>query len=105
MATQITLDTPRKAAFGRIASLQAPHRIADRSLLAVNTFCGNLVREGRDRSQLMGTAPAPYRRKWLEDPASPAIIVGTVDMIVSRLLFEGYGISRKMRPYHFWTRR
>ena len=39
-------------------------------------------------------------KQWLEDPASPAIIVGTVDMIGSRLLFEGYGTSRKMRPYH-----
>lgn len=39
-------------------------------------------------------------RAWLTDPAAPAIIVGTVDMIGSRLLFGGYGISRKMRPYH-----
>jgi CRISPR-associated endonuclease/helicase Cas3 len=39
-------------------------------------------------------------REWLEDPAAAAIIVGTVDMIGSRLLFEGYGVSRKMRPYH-----
>lgn len=37
---------------------------------------------------------------WLEDPSAPSIIVGTVDMIGSRLLFSGYGVSRKMRPYH-----
>lgn len=39
-------------------------------------------------------------RLWLEDPSRPAIIVGTIDMIGSRLLFEGYGVGRRMRPYH-----
>lgn len=54
------------------------------------------------RSLPISTLRGQYvdNREWLEDPAAPAIIVGTVDMIGSRLLFEGYGTSRKMRPYH-----
>lgn len=39
-------------------------------------------------------------RQWLSDPIKPAVIVGTIDMIGSRLLFEGYGISRNIRRYH-----
>ncbi len=55
-----------------------------------------------DRSLPISTLRGQYidNREWLDDPAAPAIIVGTVDMIGSRLLFEGYGVSRKMRPYH-----
>lgn len=39
-------------------------------------------------------------RRWLDDPSLPAIVVGTVDMIGSRLLFEGYGASWKTRSLH-----
>lgn len=38
-------------------------------------------------------------REWLDDPARPAIVVGTVDMIGSRLLFQGYRASRRIRPF------
>ncbi len=38
--------------------------------------------------------------EWRGDPSRPAVIVGTVDMIGSRLLFSGYGIGFKARPLH-----
>lgn len=38
--------------------------------------------------------------EWSEDPARPAVICGTVDMIGSRLLFGGYRIGFKSRPLH-----
>jgi CRISPR-associated endonuclease/helicase Cas3 len=39
-------------------------------------------------------------REWSADPTRPAVIVGTVDMIGSRLLFGGYGCGFKSRPLH-----
>lgn len=38
--------------------------------------------------------------EWRDDPARPAVIVGTVDMVGSRLLFSGYGCGFKSRPLH-----
>ena len=39
-------------------------------------------------------------RAWSADPCRPAVIIGTVDMIGSRLLFGGYRIGFKSRPLH-----
>lgn len=38
--------------------------------------------------------------EWKTDPARPAIIVGTIDMIGSKLLFSGYGDGRYHRTHH-----
>ncbi|HEY7327595.1 MAG TPA: type I-U CRISPR-associated helicase/endonuclease Cas3 [Gemmataceae bacterium] len=37
-------------------------------------------------------------REWSADPARPAVIAGTVDMIGSRLLFSGYRVGFKGKP-------
>jgi CRISPR-associated endonuclease/helicase Cas3 len=50
--------------------------------LAVSTLRGELADNG----------------DWRRDPSRPAIIVGTVDMIGSRLLFRGYGDGKWSRP-------
>lgn len=38
--------------------------------------------------------------EWKTDPARPAIIVGTIDMVGSKLLFSGYGDGRYHRTHH-----
>ena len=38
--------------------------------------------------------------EWRVDPARPAVVVGTVDMIGSRIMFSGYGDGRSRRSMH-----
>jgi CRISPR-associated endonuclease/helicase Cas3 len=38
-------------------------------------------------------------KEWQTDPGRAAIIIGTVDMIGSKLMFAGYQSSQKMRPF------
>ena len=38
--------------------------------------------------------------EWKADPARPAIILGTVDMVLSKLLFRGYGDGKRKRVIH-----
>ncbi len=55
--------------------LQETSLLGKESLLALSTLRGQKA----------------DNREWFFDPSRPAIIIGTVDMIGSRLLFSGYG--------------
>ena len=51
-------------------------------------------------SKLRGGGGLEDNRRWMKEPHMPAIIIGTIDMIGSRILFSGYGIGRKVRSFY-----
>lgn len=61
-----------------------------------------LARLGLDEDvrvhKLMGGAVA---RDWIDRPEDDAILVGTLDQLLSRALMRGYGVSRWAWPIHF----
>lgn len=50
---------------------------------------------------LMGGAPDLRKAEWVHHPEEDAILVGTQDMLLSRALMRGYGMSRYQWPVHF----
>ena len=51
-------------------------------------------------TKLRGGGGSADNKEWLKNPHNPSIIIGTVDMIGSRLLFSGYGVGHKTRPFY-----
>lgn len=74
---QATAEELRQALV-RLASVGPDHPIA------ISTLRGELADNG----------------EWKTDPAHPSIIIGTIDMIGSKLLFSGYGDGFRMRAHH-----
>jgi CRISPR-associated endonuclease/helicase Cas3 len=79
---RIKLEEPSLAALKK--ALLGLSATCSGNSLAVSTLRGELADNG----------------EWKKDPSKPAIIVGTVDMVGSRLLFSGYGDGRWHKPLH-----
>ena len=50
---------------------------------------------------LMGGEPDLARASWSAHPDQEAILIGTQDMLLSRALMRGYGMSRYQWPVHY----
>lgn len=50
---------------------------------------------------LMGGSESARNAIWAEYPEEDAILIGTQDMLLSRALMRGYGMSRYQWPVHF----
>lgn len=50
---------------------------------------------------LMGGSEGAKKATWAEHPEEDAILIGTQDMLLSRALMRGYGMSRYQWPVHF----
>jgi CRISPR-associated endonuclease/helicase Cas3 len=96
-----TNDVPR-----RLVYVVNRRTVVDQSTKEAENLRANLDKVPDLREKLGPLAISTLRgqfadnREWSADPSRPAIVVGTVDMIGSRLLFNGYGIGFKLRPLH-----
>lgn len=71
-------------------------RWAADQLSRVGSTAGDALDEPLVVTQMRGGVT--WESRWVRRPDQPAIVVGTVDQLGSRLLFRGYGLSDRMKP-------
>lgn len=81
----------REAAHDGSSPLNGTARLL-KTLCALGDNDGELVSVSTLRGELADNL------QWRFDPTRPAVMIGTVDMIGSKLLFSGYGDSARIRP-------
>ncbi len=68
----------------------------------ISNLQSSIKTSGRSPIVLMGGEDLdPAKRDWDLHPERPAILIGTQDMLLSRALNRGYGMSRYRWPMHF----
>lgn len=79
--------------------------LVEQTLTAIAGWVENVRPAFEDRGRPVPTVEmlmgGSTRALWAERPERPAAIVGTQDMLLSRALMRGYGMSRFAWPIHF----
>lgn len=99
----------------RLAYVVDRRAIVDQTAIEIRRWIGQiagiepLARRFHDLAAFPASAPITVgvlrggladAGEWRTDPARPSVVIGTVDMIGSRLLFAGYGDGRSRRAQH-----
>lgn len=90
-------DTPRRLVWC------LPMRVlVEQTEQNVRQWLSNLGYQDRVAVQvLIGGHQDVRNQTWAEHPEQPAILIGTQDMLLSRALMRGYGMSRYLWPVHY----
>lgn len=95
-------DTPRRLVYClpmRVLVEQTERNM--RTWLARLQAQGAVAQGAASLQVLMGGAEDRLHAEWAERPEQDLILLGTQDMLLSRALMRGYGMSRYQWPVHF----
>src|SRR6266568_89918 len=94
-------DAVRQSTPRRLVIVLPQRALVEQTHRVIAGWLDNLgLRGGVGLHVLMGGASSD-ERAWLLDPAADAVVVGTQDMVLSRLLMRGYAEPHSRRPMSF----
>ncbi|GAA1563297.1 CRISPR-associated helicase/endonuclease Cas3 [Dactylosporangium maewongense] len=88
--------TPR-----RLAMVLPQRSLVEQTRMVIADWLDNLGLAGEVGLHVLMGGASTDERSWLLDPASDAILIGTQDMVLSRLLLRGYAEPHARRPMSF----